>query len=123
MVTMGNEMKDPQTGQSLGRTESPCCELVVERVTPNLSYGRLENVRSNLEQLSPGGLQLRQELPAGSQKTAGMTPSQEAPDPAVADAPGASPVKPVIAAKPRTTNAAASAAPAQGTSSRADDKW
>ncbi|MEP7140331.1 MAG: hypothetical protein ABI745_11930, partial [Caldimonas sp.] len=36
MVTMGAEMKDPQTGQSLGRTEAPCCELVVDRVTPNL---------------------------------------------------------------------------------------
>lgn len=62
MVTMGAEMKDPQTGQSLGRVEAPCCELVVERVTPNLSYGRLENVRSNLEQLPVGGLQLRSEL-------------------------------------------------------------
>ncbi|MCL2591577.1 MAG: CsgG/HfaB family protein [Betaproteobacteria bacterium] len=62
MVTMGAEMKDPQTGQSLGRVETPCCELVVERVTPNLSYGRLENIRSNLEQLPTGGLQLREQL-------------------------------------------------------------
>lgn len=62
VAAMGAEMKDPQTGQSLGRVEQPCCELVVERVTPNLSYGRLENVRSNLEQLSIGGLQLRDEL-------------------------------------------------------------
>ena len=115
MVTMGKEMKDPQTGQSLGRVESPCCELVVERVTPNLSYGRLENVRSNLDQLSPGGLQLRQELAAGSQKTEGMTPVQEA---AVAR-----PAKPATAAKPQTTNAAAPAAPAQGNSSKTDDKW
>jgi curli biogenesis system outer membrane secretion channel CsgG len=123
MVTMGNEMKDPQTGQSLGRVESPCCELVVERVTPNLSYGRLENVRANLEQLSPGGLQLRQELAAGSKNTAGMTPSQEATVPAVAGASAASPGKPVNAVKPRTTNAVVPAAPAQGTSNKADDKW
>ncbi|MDW5444220.1 CsgG/HfaB family protein [Polaromonas sp. SM01] len=123
MVTMGNEMKDPQTGQSLGRVESPCCELVVERVTPNLSYGRLENVRANLDQLSPGGLQLRQELAAGSKNTAGMTPFQEATVPAFAGASVASPGKPVNAVKPRTTNAAVPAAPAQGTSSKADDKW
>ncbi|MDP9902146.1 CsgG/HfaB family protein [Variovorax ginsengisoli] len=62
MVTMGAEMKDPQTGQSLGRVESPCCELVIERVTPNLSYGRLENVRANLDQLPAGALQLRDAL-------------------------------------------------------------
>lgn len=123
MVSMGKEMKDPQTGQSLGRVESPCCELVVERVTPNLSYGRLENVRSNLEQLSPGGLQLRQELPAGSQKTASTTPSQEAPVPALADAPVVGPAKPANAVKPRTSNATAPEAPAQGPATKADDKW
>lgn len=123
MVTMGSEMKDPQTGQSLGRVESPCCELVVERVTPNLSYGRLENVRSNLEQLSPGGLQLRQELPAGAQKTAAVTSSQGAPAPTVADASVAGPAKPGNAVKPRTSSAAAPAGPAQGPASKTDDKW
>jgi len=123
MVTMGNEMKDPQTGQSLGRGESPCCELVVERVTPNLSYGRLENVRSNLEQLAPGGLQLRQELPAGAQKTAVATPSQIAPAPATADAAVPVAAKQGNAVKPRTSGAAAPAGPAQGPASKTDDKW
>jgi len=104
MVAMGAEMKDPQTGQSLGRVESPCCELVVERVTPNLSYGRLENVRSNLEQLPVGGLQLREAL------------------------------KEVAVAKPQAANAAAPAPrPAQPRSvaaeappaaaPKSDDKW
>lgn len=64
VVAMGNEMKDPQTGQSLGRMEGPCCEMVVDRVTPNLSYGHLENVRSglNLDGLPIAGLQVRGEL-------------------------------------------------------------
>lgn len=34
LASLGKEMKDPQTGQSLGRMESPCCELVIDRVTP-----------------------------------------------------------------------------------------
>lgn len=66
LVTMGIEMKDPQTGQSLGRTESPCCEMVIDRVTPNLSYGHLDNVRSNLDTLPVGGLQVRGEVKASA---------------------------------------------------------
>lgn len=62
MAVMGKEMKDPQTGQSLGRMESPCCELVIDRVTPNLSYGHLENLRTDLEGIPEGGLQVRNEL-------------------------------------------------------------
>jgi curli biogenesis system outer membrane secretion channel CsgG len=123
MVTMGNEMKDPQTGQSLGRGESPCCELVVERVTPNLSYGRLENVRSNLEQLAPGGLQLRQELPAGAKNTAVASPSPVAPAPAIADAAVPVPAKQGNVVKPRTSGAAAPAGHAPGPASKTDDKW
>jgi len=62
VVTMGSEMKDPQTGQSLGRTESPCCELVIDRVTPNLSYGHIENAQGTLDNLLPGALQVREPL-------------------------------------------------------------
>jgi curli biogenesis system outer membrane secretion channel CsgG len=91
LAAMGAEMKDPQTGQSLGRVEQPCCELVIERVTPNLSYGRLENVRSNLEQIPTGGLQLRDEL-----KGVAVAKAQPAATPAVgAESQGASPALPV----------------------------
>jgi len=62
VVTMGKELKDPQTGQSLGRTETPCCELVIDRVESNLSYGHLENVRANLDSVPAGGLQVRAEV-------------------------------------------------------------
>ena len=130
MVAMGAEMKDPQTGQSLGRVEQPCCELVVERVTPNLSYGRLENVRSNLEQLPVGG-------PAAARRTQGRRGGQGAADrnscgwrAARRGAPGSSrcgsrslggrrggaPTGKVV--QPRPAPAAAPAAPAKN-----DDKW
>ena len=59
----GKEIKDPQTGQSLGNLESLCCEVLVERVTPTLSYGRLENVKVSLDGVAPGALQLREAAP------------------------------------------------------------
>lgn len=62
MVSMGSEMKDPQTGESLGRMESPCCEVVVDKVTPRLSYGHLENTKVPLDNIAVGGLQLREQL-------------------------------------------------------------
>ena len=129
MVTMGNEMKDPQTGQSLGRVESPCCELVVERVTPNLSYGRLENVRSNLAQLPVGGLQLREQLsgagavakatavaaPVEGQGTSAATIEPVAVAPA--STPSASAVKAAVQRKPSASQQQPSGA------SKDDDKW
>lgn len=130
MVTMGTEMKDPQTGQSLGRVESPCCELVVERVTPNLSYGRLENVRSNLEQLPAGGLQLREQL-AGNGAVAKAPAAAVAVEGSVASA-GTVEAVAAAPASPTTSSAAKPAAqrksPAQqqqqpGGASKDDDKW
>lgn len=107
VVAMGNEFKDPQTGQSLGRTENPCCELVVERVTQNLSYGHLDNVRAglNLDTLPIAGLQVRGEL-AGRPAQA----SQQAAAQAVASAGPTT-------KKKSTPSGGAQAAPAQ------DDKW
>ena len=33
------EIKGPKTGESLGRVETPCCEVVVDRVIPKVSHG------------------------------------------------------------------------------------
>ncbi|HEY8026740.1 MAG TPA: CsgG/HfaB family protein [Burkholderiaceae bacterium] len=52
----GKELKDPQTGQSLGRMENLCCEVVINRVTPTVSYGVLENVKVKLDGVAPGAL-------------------------------------------------------------------
>jgi curli production assembly/transport component CsgG len=65
-VLLGEELKDPQTGQSLGRKETPCCEVIIDKVAQNLSYGHLEGVRIALEKAQPGGLQLREQLKAVS---------------------------------------------------------
>lgn len=116
MVTMGAEMKDPQTGQSLGRVESPCCELVIERVTPNLSYGRLENVRSNLEQLPQGGLQLRAELKGGAVAKAQSAEAVASVGGTAAPSSGRSP-------RQASLRPAASPSVTRATPSKSDDKW
>jgi curli biogenesis system outer membrane secretion channel CsgG len=64
LVMLGKEVTDPQTGRSLGRTDQECCTVVVDRVTPTLSYGHLENVKIKLEDVPAGALQLRDEIPA-----------------------------------------------------------
>lgn len=100
MVTMGTEMKDPQTGQSLGRIESPCCELTIDRVTPHLSYGHLDNVRGPLDKLLPGALQVREPLPPAAPASQATTaaapakaPAKGTPKAAPQDAPAAEPTK------------------------------
>ncbi|MGN5478189.1 hypothetical protein ACTMU2_17975 [Cupriavidus basilensis] len=62
----------------LGRMESPCCEVVIDKVQPNLSYGYLENVKINIESIVPGGLQLREQV-----KNAPKTESRVATDESV----------------------------------------
>lgn len=64
VIALGAELKDPQTGQSLGRTEAPCCEVVIDRVTPTMSYGRLESVLISLDAVPAGGLLVREALTA-----------------------------------------------------------
>lgn len=59
VVLMGKEMFDPQTNQSLGRMESDCCDVLVERVMPTMAQGRLENLQVPLTSFQPGSLQLR----------------------------------------------------------------
>ena len=62
VIALGAELRDPQTGQSLGRTEAPCCEVVIDRVTPTLSYGHLEAVTIAIDQVPPGGLLVRESI-------------------------------------------------------------
>ncbi|WP_075322287.1 CsgG/HfaB family protein [Acidithiobacillus albertensis] len=58
VVAMGKELRDPQTGQDLGRTQTPFGKVVIERVTPTLSYGRLVDVQADQESIAPGELQI-----------------------------------------------------------------
>ncbi|MFC3815002.1 CsgG/HfaB family protein [Lysobacter sp. GCM10012299] len=59
-VLLGEELKDPQTGRSLGRTELPCCVIRVDRVADRTSYGTIEgSVPAQLDAFKPGMVELR----------------------------------------------------------------
>ena len=123
VVTMGAEMKDPQTGQSLGRVDSPCCELLIERVTPNLSYGRLENVRAQLDGLPAGALQVRDQLKGAAPvqaaaQGAGAVPQAASAGPAgEAAAPAAAPTRRAAPQRAAVREEAPASVKAD------DDKW
>lgn len=60
-VVLGEELKDPQTGNSLGRNETPCCTIRIDRVSNRTSYGTVEEDIVNLAGTTfrPGMIELR----------------------------------------------------------------
>jgi curli biogenesis system outer membrane secretion channel CsgG len=78
VVVRGKEMKDPQTGQSLGRLEKPCCIVLVTKVSPQLSYGTLANKQIDVSSsFAPGALEVRGVLAAEAKPVAANQPSAE----------------------------------------------
>ncbi|WP_159016968.1 CsgG/HfaB family protein [Cognatiluteimonas profundi] len=63
-VTLGEDLKDPQTGQSLGPMESPCCVIEVTRMGPSVAYGRIVDPGFNLPNFHPGMIELRESIQA-----------------------------------------------------------
>lgn len=116
VVALGKEMTDPQTGRSLGRVESPCCDVVVERVTANLSYGRLENVKATLDSIPQGGLLVRQQIRELAQAGSVVVAPSASGTSGDVIKPRANPAKPVQAASENAIEASSAAG-------KADDKW
>jgi hypothetical protein len=58
LVFLGADIKDPQTGASLGPVKTACCDVVIDQVMPNISYGHLENIAIDLNKINPQSLQL-----------------------------------------------------------------
>lgn len=88
--------------------EYPCCEVVVDRVTPKVSYARLENVQIRLDDVEPSALQIREALVASVM--------QAADDAAAAIAPPAP-------SKARPARAEAAPAEAPAAKAREKDDW
>lgn len=64
-VYLGDELKDPQTGRSLGRHELPIGTVRIDRVSNQTSYGTLENGHGLGERsFKPGDIVLRKRLEA-----------------------------------------------------------
>jgi hypothetical protein len=91
-VMLGEELKDPQTGRSLGRNETPCCTIRVDRVASQTSYGTIEGGADLAgANFKPGSIELRSQAgavkPAASAATASSGSAK--PKPARAAAPKA----------------------------------
>jgi curli biogenesis system outer membrane secretion channel CsgG len=62
-VTLGRSIVDPQSSQSLGPTETPCCSVQIDLVTPNLSYGHIVEDNVHLDApFAPGSMELRGQI-------------------------------------------------------------
>lgn len=114
-VYLGDELKDPQTGRSLGRNEIPVGTIRVDRVSTQTSYGTLESGLETLtnKRFQSGGIVLRQKANA---KVTAVEKADARSQEAVSAA-----VKP---ARAQARNEAAPAvAPPAPQAQPADDKW
>ncbi|MGF6609352.1 curli biogenesis system outer membrane secretion channel CsgG [Paraburkholderia sp. WSM4175] len=75
-VTLGKPITDPQSGQSLGPTETPCCRVRIDRVSVNLSYGHIvEDGVQIPAPFTPGSMELRGQVAATTPKEANLAAS------------------------------------------------
>lgn len=63
-VLLGDKLKDPQTGRSLGRSEIPLGSIRIDRVSTQTSYGTLEEGAAKLgdKPFAPGTIELRKQI-------------------------------------------------------------
>ena len=80
-VLLGEELKDPQTGRSLGRSEAPAGVVRIERVSGKTSYGAFEGGAPNLggKPFSAGLIELRKKAPTKDANVAGTVQAESKP--------------------------------------------
>lgn len=61
-VHLGRELRDPQTGRSLGRHEAHCCTIRIDRVAQQTAYGTIEGATLDPSAFVPGSVELRSRL-------------------------------------------------------------
>lgn len=74
-VSLGREIKDPQTGRSLGRVEQECCVIQITRVSNDLSYGRVVSASALPQPFTPGTIELREVVAAPQASQASASPA------------------------------------------------
>ena len=97
-VFLGEELKDPQTGRSLGRNEIPAGSVRIDRVSNQTSYGTLEGGTPN-RPFQPGAIVLKKLMPAKAAKAEEPSAPAEAkatqrPRPAVEEQDAPKPAEP-----------------------------
>lgn len=117
-VMLGDELKDPQTGNSLGRTETPIGTIRIDRVAPQTSYGTIEEGAVNLggKQFSPGAIELRDRVKGrATEHKVAANEGEEKATPVQKATPAATPKH--VSGKSSSTEKSKPAEPAN------DDKW
>ena len=78
-IYLGDELKDPQTGRSLGRSESPVGTVRINRVSTQTSYGKLEEGAASLngKPFRPGVIQLRKKLAVANHSGKSVATTQD----------------------------------------------
>ena len=97
-VNLGDELRDPQTGRSLGRMERPCCVIRIDRVSSQTSYGTIEGEAPSGGTFTPGSIELRQAV--ASVASAVESPSAAASSGSEVTAKRAAPARQAQAAAP-----------------------
>ncbi len=93
-VLLGQDLIDPQTGNSLGKMESACCVIRIDRVAELTSYGTIEgDLPQLLGTFQPGMIELREQMPS-------TEPLTSQPRPQLAAAPAQT--RPVPTLQPKT---------------------
>ena len=119
-VYLGEELKDPQTGNSLGRKETPVGVIRIDRVASQTSYGTVEEGgKLSDKPFKPGIIELRGQLGKASATSVGAPIGKEV----SAQAAGASST--AAPAKSKSPKPAATEAPtaAKASGPGKDDKW
>ena len=76
-VKLGDELRVPQTGRSLGRHEMDCCIIRIDRVSNQTSYGTIEQGEEMVAgNFVSGSIELRERLGTAAQTTERNTSAQ-----------------------------------------------
>ena len=105
-VSLGEDIVDPQTGQSLGREEMPIGTITITKTSEKMSMGQFQGTY-DARQFKPGIIELAERI--DTPPVAGATTAQEPAQPAAATPPAAV-AKPTTAAQ-TVKSATAPAAP------------
>lgn len=117
-VYLGEELKDPQTGRSLGRSELPIGTIRIDRVASQTSYGTLENSTADFgsKPFVAGSIELRKQLAKATHQAEGV--KQVATVKPKTTEPPRQAVKPV-----ENTGAAPTTASPKPLARESDNKW
>lgn len=120
-VLLGDELKDPQTGRSLGRHEIPLGTIRVDRVSAQTSYGTLIDGADSLagKPFHPGGIVLRHKV---TTKVVSSKQVESQPREASAQSATARPAR-ESSRPPHSRETAAAPAPRTNAPDPAEDKW